>query len=49
MNQSKQQAEAEKRLFQEVPVKDAKVYKFPEGGVRSGGWLIEVCRARPTP
>ena len=35
MNQSKQLAEAEKRLFQEVPVKDAKVYKFPEGGVHN--------------
>jgi len=35
MNQSKQIAEAEKRLFQEVPVKDAKVYKFPEGGVHN--------------
>ena len=36
MNQSKQIAEAEKRLFKEVPVKpDAKVYKFPEGGVHN--------------
>ena len=36
MNQSKQITEAEKRLFQEVTVKpDAKVYKFPEGGVHN--------------
>ena len=36
INQSKQITEAEKRLFQEVPVKPkAKVYKFPEGGVHN--------------